>query len=284
MPTSPVDALLPAEMAEKAEKVGVAKADLSWLRTVMLGVLAGAFIALGAVFATTTVAGSTLSFGVTKLLAGVVFSVGLILVVIGGAELFTGNNLIVMAWANKRVSTAKLLRNWGLVFLGNTIGALGTAALVFLGEHHMMGGAQVGATALAIADAKCQLGFVQAVALGVLCNTLVCLAVWMTFSARSAVDKVAVIVPPIAAFVAAGFEHSIANLFFVPSALLIKWGASDAFWQQLGKTPADYPELTASGFLVNNLLPVTLGNILGGGVLVALVYWAIYLRGSNRVA
>jgi len=267
-------------MARKAEDVGVAKAGLGAPQTVMLGVLAGAFIALGAVFATTTVAGSTLPFGVTKLLAGVVFSLGLVLVVVGGAELFTGNNLIVMAWAGRRVSTARLLRNWGLVYLGNAIGSVATAALVFVAGHHTFGGAQVGAAALAIAEAKCQLGFVQAIALGVLCNTLVCLAVWLSFSARTTVDRVVAIVPPIAAFVASGFEHSIANMYFIPQALLIKAGADDAFWRQLGRGPDAFADLTMSGFLIGNLLPVTIGNIIGGGLLVGLVYWVIYLRRS----
>ena len=276
-----LDALLPPAMAQKAEDIGVAKAALGTRQTVMLGVLAGAFIGLGAVFATTTVAGSTLPYGVTKLLAGTVFSLGLILVVVGGAELFTGNNLIVMAWASGRVSVDRVLRNWGLVYVGNALGAVGTAGLVFVGLHHTFGGAQVGGAALDIAQAKCQLGFVQAVALGVLCNALVCLAVWLSFSARTTVDRVVAVVPPVAAFVAAGFEHSIANLYFVPSGLLIKHGASEAFWQALGRTPADFVDLTLSGFLWHNLLPVTLGNMIGGGVLVGLVYQVIY-RGPER--
>ena len=277
-----VDALMPAEMAEKAEAVGAAKASLGTLPTIMLGVLAGAFIALGAVFATTVVAGSTLSFGLSKLLAGLTFSLGLILVIVGGAELFTGNNLIVMAWAGGRVSAKALLRNWGLVYLGNAIGAVGTAVLVFLSGHHTFGGAEVGTAALKIAAGKMEFGFLQAVVLGVLCNALVCLAVWLTFSARTTVDRVAVIVLPITAFVAAGFEHSIANLYFVPHALLIKWGAGGEFWQQAGVALGDLDGLTTTAFLVNNLLPVTLGNIVGGGVLVGWVYWVIYLRGRKE--
>ena len=163
-------------MARKAESVGVNKAGLDAGSTFMLAVLAGAFIALGAVFATTVVADSgSLPWGVTRLLAGTVFSLGLILVIVGGAELFTGNNLIVMAWAARKVSTSRLLRNWGIVYAGNFVGSVGTAALVFAAGHHGFGGGEVGRAALAIAEAKLEFGFVQAVALGALCNTLVCL-------------------------------------------------------------------------------------------------------------
>jgi formate/nitrite transporter len=275
------DALLPVEMAEKAELSGVKKAHLDLASSFTLSVLAGAFIALGAVFATTVVAGATgtLPFGVVRLLAGTVFSLGLILVLVGGAELFTGNNLIVMAWASRRVTTGLLLRNWLVVYVGNFVGAIGTAVLVYLGGHHTFGNGTVGLAALATANAKSGLGFVQAVALGTLCNALVCLAIWLTLSARTVADKVLAIVPPIAAFVAAGFEHSVANMYFIPSGLFIKAGASEAFWTQVQHTPADYPNLTWERFLVGNLVPVTIGNIIGGAVLVGIVYWFVYLRG-----
>ena len=277
------DALLPAEMAAKAELSGVRKATLDLPSSFTLAVLAGAFIALGAVFATTVVAGGSgaLPYGVLRLLAGTVFSLGLILVLVAGAELFTGNNLIVMAWASRRVSTALLLRNWLVVYTGNFVGSIGTALLVYLGGHHTFGNGAVGAAALATANAKSGLGFVQAVALGTLCNALVCLAVWLTLSARSVADKVLAIVPPIAAFVAAGFEHSVANMYFIPSGLFIKAGANGAFWLSIGKTAADYPNLTWSNFLLHNLVPVTIGNILGGAVLVGIVYWFVYLRGRR---
>ncbi len=280
------DALLPAEMAEKAELSGVRKAHLDLASSFTLSVLAGAFIALGAVFATTVVAGGsgTLPYGVVRLLAGTVFSLGLILVLVGGAELFTGNNLIVMAWASRRVTTGLLLRNWLVVYAGNFVGAIGTAVLVYLGGHHTFGGGAVGVAALATANAKTGLGFVQAVALGTLCNALVCLAVWLTLSARTVADKVLAIVPPIAAFVAAGFEHSVANMYFIPSGLFIKAGASEAFWTQVQHSPADYPNLTWERFFVGNLLPVTIGNIIGGAVLVGIVYWFVYLRGRAHEA
>ncbi len=277
------DALLPAQMAEKAELSGVRKATLDLPSSFTLAVLAGAFIALGAVFATTVVAGGsgTLPYGVVRLLAGTVFSLGLILVLVAGAELFTGNNLIVMAWASRRVSTGLLLRNWLVVYAGNFVGSIGTALLVYLGGQHTFGNGAVGAAALATANAKTGLDFVQAVALGTLCNALVCLAVWLTLSARTVADKVLAIVPPIAAFVAAGFEHSVANMFFIPSGLFIKAGAGEAFWTAIGKTAADYPNLTWHNFLVHNLVPVTIGNILGGAVLVGIVYWFVYLRGRR---
>ena len=277
------DALLPAEVAAKAEMSGVKKATLDIPSSFTLAILAGAFIALGAVFATTVVAGGSgaLPYGVVRLLAGIVFSLGLILVLVGGAELFTGNNLIVMAWASRRVSTGLLLRNWLIVYVGNFVGAFGTVVLVYLGGHHTFGGGAVGAAALATASTKTGLGFVQALALGTLCNALVCLAVWLTLGARSTADKVLAIVPPIAAFVAAGFEHSIANMYFIPAGLLIKAGASEGFWTAIGKTAADYPNLTWERFLVGNLVPVTIGNIIGGAVLVGIVYWFVYLRGRR---
>ncbi|MCZ7605471.1 MAG: formate transporter FocA [Planctomycetota bacterium] len=276
-----LDALLPADMAVKAEAIGVKKAGLDAPAMFMLAVLAGAFISMGAVFSTTVTAGAGIPFGLSRLLGGVVFSLGLILVVVGGAELFTGNNLIVMAWAGKKVRTSQLLRNWLIVYLGNFAGSIATAALVFLAGHYNLGGGAVGAKALAIADAKCGLDFAPAVFLGVLCNALVCLAVWLSFSARSAADKVLVIVPPIAAFVAAGFEHSIANMYFIPVGLFIKQFAPAEFWVQAGVSADAYSNLSWLGF-GRNLLPVTIGNILGGAVLVGIVYWFIYLRPRKK--
>jgi len=274
------DAWLPPEMAERAEGVGVKKAQLPASTTLVLGILAGAFIALGAVFATTATTGAAaagLAFGVTKVLGGVVFCLGLVLVVVAGAELFTGNNLIVMAWASRRISTGALLRNWGIVYLGNLIGALATAGLIVVAGQYQFGGGAVGANALAIANAKCELGFLQAFALGVLCNGLVCLAVWLCFSARTTTDKVVAILFPITAFVAAGFEHSVANMYFIPVALMIKASAGPEFWEAIGGTASDYPALSWLAF-AKNLVPVTLGNILGGSGLVGAVYWFVYRR------
>jgi formate/nitrite transporter len=291
-----IDALLPAEMATRAEYVGVRKAEAPMLTTFALALMAGAFIALGAIFATTITSGVifinaadgslaysfALPFGVAKLLGGLVFCLGLILVIVGGAELFTGNNLIVMAWASGKVTSAGLLRNWGIVYVGNFIGSIGTALLLFMSKQYTFGSGSVGLTALNTAKAKVELGFLQAIALGILCNALVCLAVWMTFSARSTIDKIAAIIFPITGFVAAGFEHSIANMYFIAVGLLIKNYAGQEFWTLIDKTPADYASITWSAFFLNNLLPVTIGNIIGGVVFVAAIYWMIFLRPNNK--
>lgn len=273
-----VDTLIPADIAHKAETVGVAKATEPALKLFVLGVLAGAFIALGAIFATTITAGGELGFGLSRLLAGLVFSLGLILVVLAGAELFTGNNLIIMAVASRRVTIPQLLRNWGIVYTGNFVGAMGTALLMLASEQYMQGGGALGARMLAIGAAKVEHGFVSAVALGIMCNVLVCLAVWLCLSARSAGDKILAILFPITAFVAAGFEHCVANMYFVPKALFLKAWASAEFWQSIGHSASDYAGLSWSRFFTKNLLPVTLGNIIGGAVLVGLVYWFVYLR------
>jgi formate/nitrite transporter len=268
-----LDALLPPDMARRAEEIGVRKAGLPAPDLFALAVLAGAFIALGGVFMTTAVTGTSAApWGPVRVLAGVVFSVGLVLVVVGGAELFTGNALLVMAWASGRVSLAALLRNWSIAYAGNFVGATGTALLVFVAGTHSLGGGAWGATALAIADGKLRYGFAQAVALGVLCNALVCLAVWLTYSARTTADRLLVVVAPISAFVAAGFEHSIANMYFVPLALLIR------DLDPLFAAGRPLESLTWGAFLARNLVPVTLGNVIGGGVLVAAVYWFVYLR------
>ncbi len=273
------DAIMPAAMALRAEESGVKRASTDPVTLLVLSVLAGAFISFGAIFATTVSAGSAdLPYGVARLLTGLVFSVGLILVVIGGAELFTGNNIIVMAWASGKVKTRALLLNWVLAFLGNFVGAFMTAALMFYTTQYTFGGGAVGLAALSTAHAKASLAFVPALMLGIMCNALVCLAVWMCFSARTTVDRVLSIVPPIAAFVAAGFEHSIANIYFIPMGLFIKAGAPDSFWRNIGKTAADFPELTWGNFLVGNLVPVTIGNIIGGSIMVTAVYWFVYLR------
>ncbi len=282
LPAPPVtlDAFIPPEMAAKAEEVGVKKAVMGARNTFFLSIMAGQFIALGAIFATTVATGASgqLSFGVTKLLTGLVFCLGLILVIVAGAELFTGNNLIVMAWANRRISTFQVLRNWIIVYAGNFVGSIATAVLIFVSKQYTFGNGGVGLTALNIANAKCSLDFFQAVALGIMCNSLVCLAVWLCFSARTTTDKILCIILPITAFVAAGFEHSVANMYFIPVGLLIKLAAPASFWEAIGKTAADFPKLTFGDFFLANLLPVTIGNIIGGSVMVGLVYWFIYIR------
>lgn len=273
-----VDALLPPETARACEAAGVAKAGRDAITLVVLGLLAGAFIAFGAMFMTVVTTGAgELPWGVGRLMAGVVFSLGLILVIVGGAELFTGDALMIVAYASRRITIGALLRAWSLVYVGNVAGAAGTAALVFLAGQHGFAQGAVGKTALAIAAGKAGLPTIQLFFLAVLCNVLVCLAVWMSFGARSVVDKVAVIIPPVAAFVAAGFEHSIANLYFLPYGLAIKaWSGAD-FWAAIGRSATDYPALSVADTL-HNIGVSTIGNLVGGSLMVGAVYWFVYLR------
>jgi formate transporter len=279
-----MDSLMPDEMAEQAEQAGIKKANRSFSKTFVLAILAGAFISFGAIFATTVTAEITLSSAFTKLIGGIAFSLGLILVIVGGAELFTGNNLIVMAWANKRIKTGQVLRNWSIVFFGNFIGAVSMAVLMLYSMQYSSGTGNIGAKALRIAETKCSLGFMQAVILGIFCNTLVCLAVWLCYSAKTTSGKILAILFPITAFVAAGFEHSIANMYFIPKALLIKSSATGEFWESINSSPEVYENLTWGNFIVNNIIPVTIGNIIGGAVLVGFVYWFVYLKGNKRSA
>ena len=273
----PADALLPPAMATRAEDLGVAKASMETVRLLALAILAGAFIAFGAIFSTVALAGAgEAPWGVTRVVAGLVFSVGLVLVVVGGAELFTGNNLIVMAWAGGRIGTRAVLRNWAIVYAGNFAGALAVAFAAFGAGLHESGDGAVGLAALGIAAAKLRLGFAQAVMLGVLCNVLVCLAVWLSYSARSTADRVLAVVPPIAAFVAAGFEHSVANMYLVPFAMAVATFDPAFIAGRALETQAD--GLTWGRFVFGNLAPVTLGNLIGGSVLVGGVYWFVYLR------
>jgi formate/nitrite transporter len=275
-----LDALLPPGIARKAEDVGVTKARMDALPLILLGVLAGAFIGLGALFATiaTTDPTKMLPWGVGRAIAGLVFSTGLGLVLVSGAELFTGNALLVLAWASRRIRTTEVLRNWALVLLGNAAGAFGTALLVFLARTWLLAQGAVGRSLLDLALLKCTLLPVEALARGILCNSLVCLAVWMSWSARTTADRLAAVVAPIACFVAAGFEHSIANLFVVPLALLLKAHAPAEFWIGIDRMATDYQALTPGSFLLSNLLPVTVGNAIGGSILVGGMYWLIYVR------
>lgn len=274
-----IDALLPLDIALKAEALGAQKTRLDTLSLLALAVLGGAFIALGGMFATTVLAGAdgVVPFGLSRLLSGLVFCLGLILVVVGGAELFTGNTLMVMAWAAGKVRLAEMLRAWLIVYVGNFIGAIGTAALVLLSGQYLSGRGSVATVALNLALSKVSLSFDHAFFLGILCNVLVCLAIWLAFGARTTTDKVLAVVFPVSAFVVAGFEHSVANMYFIPLALFIKAFAPDGLWLQLATTPDAYAGLTWPAFFIS-LIPVTIGNIVGGGGLVGAVYWFIYLR------
>jgi formate/nitrite transporter len=289
-----IDPLLPPAMATKAEDLGVRKVALPVFNMFVLAILAGAFISVGAIFATTVAAGSIsvkdaagaaafttgLPYGVTRLITGLVFSTGLILVIVGGAELFTGNNLISMAFASGKVTIKALMVNWLVVYLGNFLGSIMTAYIVFLGKQYVFGSGAIGLTALNIGELKTSFGFIQAVALGIMCNAMVCMAVWLCYSARSTTDKILAIIPPISCFVAGGFEHSIANMYFIPVSLFIKNSGDVKFFETIGKTVESFPNLTWGNFFIKNLLPVTIGNIIGGAVMVGLVYWFVYLRKS----
>ncbi len=265
------DAFAPREIAARIEAIGVAKARLPLLSTLMLAVLAGAFIGLGALNYMLVRSDPTLGFAARQLGGGVAFSLGLILVVVAGAELFTGNNLLVMAWADRKITTAEVLRNWVLVCAGNFVGAAGLAVLVYLSGHTAMNNGLVAEQVVRIASAKCAMPLPEAFLKGVLCNLLVCMAVWMATAGRGVLDKVVAIVFPISAFVAAGFEHSIANFYLIPLGMLLQ--TMDGVGQAL-------PAITWAGF-AHNAVPVILGNLVGGAVLVGLVYHVIYQRSAR---
>ena len=259
------DAYSPREIAARVQEVCLLKARLPFLQLAMLGVLAGGFIGLGSLYYVIVVSDPALPHALQRVLGGVVFSLGLLLVVVAGAELFTGNNLLAMAWADGRLSTRDVLVNWAVVCAANFAGAAGLALVVLLSGH----AGQYAGTYLEIAAAKSSLPLAQAFFLGVLCNVLVCLAMWMVLAGRSVVDKFIAIVLPISAFVAAGFEHSIANMYFLPLAMMLQASAGQA---------VEYAGLW------RNLVPVIAGNLVGGSVLVALVYYVIYRRGVDASA
>lgn len=275
-----IDAHAPAAMAERAETVGTTKGKLNTISTILLGILAGVFIGLGAMFMTMVTTSTGLGFGITKLIGGFVFCLGLILVVVAGAELFTGNTLIVMSWMSGKTSFGRLWRNWGLVYFANLAGALSLVGLMFYTNQWTLSSNAVGANALAIANAKVNLDFGTALVRGIMCNALVCLAIWLCFSARTVTDKIVAIIFPITAFVAAGFEHSIANMYFIPMGILLSH--QPAVLAAANLTPDSVANLTWAGF-VRNLVPVTIGNIIGGAILIGIVYWLSYLR-SDRAA
>jgi formate/nitrite transporter len=262
------DAFSPKEIAVRVETVGVAKARLPVLSLLMLSLLAGAFIGLGALYFVIVQSDPALGYATRQILGGLTFSLGLFLVIVAGAELFTGNNLLAMAWADGKISTMDVLRNWAIVCIGNFIGAAGLALLVFMSRHPEMNHGGIAEQYLKIAAAKVSMPFWTAFFRGVLCNVLVCMAVWMAFAGRSVIDKAVAIVFPISAFVAAGFEHSIANMYFIPLAMLL---------QTFDPIGGSAPAITWLGFF-SNLVPVILGNIIGGSVLVGLVYHVIYRR------
>lgn len=263
-----LNAYSPAEIKEAVEKVGVKKTNLPFAASFMLAMVAGGSIGFGAIYYTIVISDAELTFAVARVFGGLVFCLGLALILLGGAELFTGNNLIVMAWASGKVSTWEMLRNWLIVYCGNLVGVLGIIFLVFFSRHLEMNNGRLGLSILNTAVAKIQLDFVALFFRAVLCNMLVCLAVWLAYAGRSVTDKIVAVILPISAFAAAGFEHCIANMYFLFMALLLK---------ETGNVPADFDAsiITVSG-IIHNLIPVTLGNIVGGAGFVGVVYWVIY--------
>ena len=274
-----VDAYSPPEIAKRIAAVAEKKSGLDFFRTFVLAILAGVFIALGCEFYTLVVHDSGLAFGLNSLIGGLVFCLGLILVVVAGAELFTGNTLVVMGFIEGRVKARQLLRGWGIVYIGNLIGALAMVLLVYYTAQWGFHDAMVGGKALLIANGKVGLSFLAAFMRGVLCNVLVCLAIWLAFSGRSTIDKIVAVIFPITAFVASGFEHSVANMYFIPMGLVLK-GQPDVLAAAEGMTGTSLllGNLTLSGFILRNLVPVTLGNVVGGSLLVGVIYWSVYLR------
>lgn len=262
------NAYSPKEIAQRVETIGVEKARLPLLSTIMLGVLAGAFIGLGSLYFVLIKSDASLGFAASQILGGIAFSLGLILVIVAGAELFTGNNLLAMAWADQKISTFELLRNWVVVCLANFIGAAGLALLVFYSGHPEMNDGAIADQYIKIAIAKSSMPFWAAFFRGLLCNILVCMAVWMALAARSVAGKIMAIIFPISAFVAAGFEHSVANFYFIPMGMLLKASR---------KIEPNIELINWAGFF-NNVIPVIMGNLVGGSVLVGLVYYIIYLR------
>jgi formate/nitrite transporter len=268
------DCRSPAEMALKMEGIGVTKASGNVCTISLLGILAGFFIGLGAMFCTLVTTDIQVGFGLSKLLGGVVFCLGLILVVLAGAELFTGNALMVASRASGKIKLRQLFQNWGIVYFTNLVGALLLVLVVFYSQFWALNAYKVGVNALLIANAKVNLAFWPAFSRGILCNTLVCLAIWLCFGARTTVDKIFAILFPITAFVACGFEHSIANMYFIPIGIAMAGQAK--VLEVAGVTASQVANLNTAGF-VGNLIPVTLGNIVGG-TFVGSIYWLIYLR------
>lgn len=262
------DAFTPAAIAERVEQVGVLKANMSLRQLIVLGLLAGAFIGFGALANNLVLSDPLTSMAATRILGGVVFSLGLMLVVVAGAELFTGNNLVVMAYVDGRISFRLLLRNWIVVLLSNLMGAIFLAWLVWMSGHGELLSGKVGERLIATAQSKCLLSADRAFFSGILCNVLVCLAVWMTFAGRTVTDKLIAILLPITVFVAAGFEHSIANMFILPLAWMLQQ-------DPLFLNTSDVVSLSG---MAHNLLPVIAGNLVGGGIFVGLVYYLVYGR------
>ncbi|MCG6201441.1 formate transporter FocA [Psychromonas antarctica] len=274
-----IDELLPHQITEKADNIAFSKATKAFLSSFYLAITAGMFISLAFVFYVTVTTGSQdLAWGVKNFIGGIAFSLGLLLVVVVGGELFTSNTLTLIAKASQRITTMQMLKNWSVVYFGNFVGAIFLVLLMFLAGMYKADHGQWGLTALMVAQHKLHHTFTEAVALGILCNIMVCLAIWMAFGARTITDKMFAVLLPVAMFVASGFEHCIANMFMVPTGILIQHFATAEFWSSIGQDASTFKDLSIYNFIFHNLIPVTIGNIIGGGVIVGLMHWMIYLR------
>ncbi|PKG39253.1 formate transporter FocA [Psychromonas sp. Urea-02u-13] len=278
-----IDELLPHQLTEKADDIAYSKATKAFLSAFYLAITAGMFISLAFVFYITVTTGTQeMPWGISKLVGGLAFSMGLLLVVVVGGELFTSSTLTLIAKASHRITTARMLKNWAVVYFGNYVGATFLVFLIFFAGLYNADNGQWGLNALQVAQHKLHHSFTEAIALGILCNIMVCLAIWMAFGARTITDKMVAVLLPVAMFVASGFEHSIANMFMVPTGIMIHHYAPPEFWAAIGHSPSEFADITSFNFIVNNLIPVTIGNIIGGGVIVGLMHWMIYLRPAQK--
>jgi formate/nitrite transporter len=284
-----IDCAVPKQMALKYEAAGVKKGkELDFWATFVLAIHAGIFVAMGAGFYTvvsSATTGTQVSYGLMKFAAGLAFCTGLAMVILCGSELFTGNAMIVLAWSSGRVTTYQMAKNWVIVYIGNFLGSLIIAALQLWGKTYQNASYQVGANAMSFAQTKCNREWGQCYCLGILCNIMVCWAVWMTLSAREASSKLMVFILPITAFAAQGFEHCVANMYFLPIGMMVKTYAIPAMWSNLSKNPdIDYPAVAVGQCVIYNFIPATLGNYSGAIFFIGFIYWYLYLRDVDHVS
>lgn len=275
-----VDCRAPATIADNLSRsICVQKVNASIFKLIVLGIMAGAYVAFGAILATVVGhdAAKYVGIGLARLVSGAVFSLGLMLVVIAGAELFTGNNLMLMSVLDRKSTFGKMLFKWGIVYIANFIGAIFLAYLFYQTSLWKMGDNMgVGVNALKLANFRMSLTFTEALTRGILCNWLVCLAVWMAIASRDVVGKIFACFFPIMAFVASGFEHCVANMYFIPMGLFLKSSG------QIVPEGLDLTNLSWANFFIKNLIPVTIGNVIGGAIFVGLLYWTVYVKGTEN--
>ncbi|WP_036774210.1 formate transporter FocA [Photorhabdus australis] len=280
---TPFNLLSPAVIAKFADDAGVYKTTKHPATTYISAITAGFFISIAFVFYITATTGTeSVPYGLAKLVGGICFSLGLMLVVVCGADLFTSTVLTIISKATGRITWRQMFKNWLNVYFGNLIGALFFVTIIWFAGQYRVANGLWGLNVLQTADHKVHHTFIEAVFLGMLANLMVCLAVWMSYAGRSLIDKIFAMILPVGMFVASGFEHSIANMFLIPLGIVIKNFAPTEFWINVGATPDQFSQLTVSHFIIDNLIPVTIGNIIGGAVLVGLTYWLIYLRSEQK--